>query len=123
MPEDQKALAEAKLNNELGMEQEHTKQLEAAYAHDNTNKSTRPAIALGSFHIVAFVSLAFVVGLYADITLPDWPLLATILAPFVLWVNTYMNARKQEKIARYNVATGNPAVSAIASAIQAWRSK
>lgn len=121
LPAEQQAIASKRLDVELGMEQEHTKQIEAAYAHDSSGASTRPAIAKGSFNVVALVSLAFVVGLYADIELPDWPLMATILAPFVLWVNTYMNARKQEKIARYNVATGNPALGTIASIIQAFK--
>jgi hypothetical protein len=39
----------------------------------------------------------------------------------VLWANTYMNARKEEKIARYNVASGHPAVSGLAALVQQFR--
>lgn len=119
-PEQQQS-ANSKLAHELGMEQEHTKQIEAAFAHDNTNNSTRPYIALQSVRVVAFLTITYMAQRFWGDTTFTWQEILAMCAPFVLWANTYMNARRDEKIARYNVSSGHPAISGLASLVQQFK--
>lgn len=121
LPADQQAMASKRLDTELGMEREHTAQIQAAFAHDNTNNSTRPYIALQSVRVVAFLTIAYMVQRFWGEDVFTWQEILAMCAPFVLWANTYMNARKAEKIARYNVASGHPAVSGLAALVQQFR--
>jgi|TARA_R110000796_G_scaffold103060_2_gene212147 anti-sigma-K factor RskA len=110
LPEAQRAAVDNRLEHKLGMEKEHTNQIKDAYAHDNTGNSTRPHIAMVSVYAYLAVALAMATKIFLETGLPDWTLVAAVMAPPVLWANTYMNARKQEKLARYNAANGHPTV-------------
>tara|TARA_R110000803_G_scaffold60111_1_gene119183 strand:+ start:249 stop:773 length:525 start_codon:yes stop_codon:yes gene_type:complete len=110
LPEAQRAAADNRLEHKLGMEKEHSSQIKAAYAHDNSGNSTRPHIAIVSVYTYLAVAISMATKIFLETGLPDWSLVAAVMAPPVLWANTYMNARKQEKLARYNAANGHPTV-------------
>lgn len=122
LPADKKAAVDAQLAHELGMEQEHTAQIQALAEADMSGASTRPHIALVSCWTVTVISIAYLGLLMLDKALPDWSVVAAIVAPFILWVNTYMNARSKEKRTRYAVTHGQSAnLSGLTSIIEAFK--
>jgi len=109
LPPEKQVQVNKQLQIELGFEQEHTKQIEAAYEHDNSGSSTRPKIAMISCYVCAITAIAFLGLLFLGKSVPDWTVIAAVLSPFILWVNTYINARTKDKRTRYAVAAGQPA--------------
>ena len=118
--EDQ-ASVDRDLAHKLGMEKEHTSQLTAAYAHDNSGKSTRPMIAEGSFYMVCLITIAFLFQGFGNQHQFTWQEMVAMAAPFVTWAGVYMNVRKTEKIARYNTSVGHPAMGLISGVIGAFK--
>lgn len=117
----EKAHVDKRLDHELGMEKERTSQLQAAWEHDSSGASTRPYIAKQSFHVVAALTFIYVGTAAINQQVLSWEQMAVILSPYVAWAGHYMGLRAKEKIARYNTATGNPALGAIASIVSSFK--
>lgn len=101
---------------DVQIEQHHSLQamLQAEQASTHT---TRPRIALGAFHLVAFVSIvaislwAYAVAikdeeLVAAVT-DGWPFVAAVVGPFVTLLWAYFGVLKQEQRNRMNAANGS----------------
>lgn len=113
---------------DVQIEQHHSLQamLQAEQASTHT---TRPRIALGAFHLVAFVSIvaislwAYAIGagdeeMVTAVT-DGWPFVAAVVGPFVTLLWAYFGVLKQEQRNRLNAANGSTggALSSIISQI------
>jgi hypothetical protein len=103
---------------DVQIEAHHTLQamLRAEQASTHT---TRPQIALGSFRLVAFVTIV-VVSLWAyavaiqneklvAAVVDGWPFVAAVIAPFVTLLWAYFGILKNEQRNRLNAANGSTA--------------
>jgi hypothetical protein len=85
-------------------------------------QSTRPAIALKAFYLVAIISMLVVLmWCYAVINkdtilvkeiMDGWVWVGAIVAPFVLWLNRYFGIISTENNAKLNASNGLQAQSA-----------
>ena len=113
---------------DVQIEQHHSLQamLQAEQASTHT---TRPRIALGASHLVAFVSIvaislwAYAIGagdeeMVTAVT-DGWPFVAAVVGPFVTLLWAYFGVLKQEQRNRLNAANGSTsgALSSIISQI------
>lgn len=108
--------------------------MRAAINADKDNPhTTRPKIALGSFHLVAFVTLT-VVSMWAVAVLrgdaamvkeivAGWPWLVAIIAPFVGFLNAYFGILRKEKADKLAAGTGQAPSSGIARVISGFFKK
>lgn len=89
--------------------------------------STRPKIALGSFYLVAFVSvLVVLIWSYAVVTgnvdmvktvTDGWAWLSVLIAPFVGFLANYFGVLKSEHRDRLNATIGAPTPPSVLSSI------
>jgi len=127
LPPDQRARL---LGREFDVQIEQHHSLQAMLnAEQNSTHTTRPRIALGAFHLVAFVSIvAISLWAYAVAVKDDelvaavtdgWPFVAAVVGPFVTLLWAYFGVLKQEQRNRLNAANGSTsgAMSSIISQI------
>lgn len=118
-PEQQAGVLDKEFDVDIARIQEKHATVRAMLEHDANNpQSTRPQIALGSFWVVAFVTvvsvLAWVYGVItgqADIVQAvqeGWPLLLAGVAPLVTVLHRYFGAIRNEHRQRMAAATGQP---------------
>ena len=98
---------------DVQLEQHHTLQA-MLQAEQCSTHTTRPRIALGAFHLVAFVSIvAISLWAYAVAVKDDelvaavtdgWPFIAAVVGPFVTLLWAYFGILKQEQRNRMNAA-------------------
>lgn len=113
---------------DVQIEQHHTLQA-MLKAEQTSTHTTRPRIALGAFHLVAFVSIvaislwAYAIGagdeeMVTAVT-DGWPFVAAVVGPFVTLLWAYFGVLKQEQRNRLNAANGSTsgALSSIISQI------
>lgn len=116
---DQQAAADNRLELELGLKQEDTKQLQALAEVDMAGASTRPKIASDMSKLLIAEILLFTVFIFwvliqegteglAGLT-ELWMVFGILTATPVGVVMTYFNARSKEKRTRYAVAHGQSA--------------
>ncbi len=134
LPEAAKAEVDGQLAHELGMEQQHTAQLQALAEADaaGPGASTRPKIAHQMAWLLTIITLLFTAFLFVVLSTDGvagldklsalWPVFGVLTATPVTVVVTYFNARGKEKRTRYAVAHGQPAaLSGIAALVSAIR--
>lgn len=113
---------------DVQIEQHHTLQA-MLQAEQSSQHTTRPRIALGSFQLVAFVSIvaislwAYAVAIKDDelvaAVTDGWPFVAAVVGPFVTLLWAYFGVLKQEQRNRLNAVNGSTggALSSIISNI------
>lgn len=134
LPEPAKAVVEAEMQHQLGMEQQHTAQLQALAIADaaGPGASTRPAIAASMSWLLIIETLLFTAFLFMVLITDGvagldklsglWVVFGVLTGTPVTVILTYFNARKTEKRTRYAVAHGQSAnLSGFASLIGAIR--
>ena len=115
LPPDQRAQLLSR-EFDVQVEQHHTLQT-MLLAEQSSQHTTRPRIALGAFHLVAFVTIvsaslwAYAVaardsGLVAAVT-DGWPFVAAMISPFVTLLWAYFGVLKHEQRAKLNAANGS----------------
>lgn len=127
LPPDQRAQL---LGREFDVQIEQHHSLQAMLqAEQSSTHTTRPRIALGAFHLVAFVSIVSIsLWAYAiaagDSSMVEkvtggWPFVAAVVGPFVTLLWAYFGVLKQEQRNRLNAANGSTSggLSAIISNI------
>jgi len=127
LPPDQRAQL---LGREFDVQIEQHHSLQAMLqAEQSSTHTTRPRIALGAFHLVAFVSIvAISLWAYAiaagdeemvTAVTDGWPFVAAVVGPFVTLLWAYFGVLKQEQRNRLNAANGSTsgALSSIISQI------
>lgn len=103
---------------DVQIEEHHTLQA-MLQAEQGSTHTTRPRIALGSFQLVAFVTVV-VVSLWAyavaieneklvAAVVDGWPFVAAVIAPFVTLLWAYFGVLKNEQRNRLNAANGSTA--------------
>lgn len=101
---------------DVQIEEHHTLQA-MLQAEQSSTHTTRPRIALGSFHLVAFVTIV-VVSLWAyavaieneklvAAVVDGWPFVTAVVGPFVTLLWAYFGVLKQEQGNRLNAANGS----------------
>ncbi len=116
-PEQQSAIMNKQFDVDITQIQESGSTLRTMLEADANNPhSTRPYIAKHSFHLLAVISSAIVVGwLYAvvlekdklvDSIVAGWPFVAAIVAPFVALLRSYFGMLKTESKNRLDAAGG-----------------
>jgi len=117
LPEDQRQkVLEAQIDLEATEVKENTEVVRALAEVDAAGASTRPHIAVGSFYLVALVTLLVAAGVTytvitggftdADKVLQLGVGVAALLSPFIVWVNRYFGLRTREKESKAAVAMG-----------------
>lgn len=118
LPADQRAnIMSKEFDVDLTWIKEGNETLRTMLKHDAENPhSTRPAIALGAFRVVAFVCVSVVsVWAIAVLTGKDemveavtggWPFVAAVIAPLVTLLWAYFGVLKQEHKNKLNAAGG-----------------
>lgn len=101
---------------DVQIEQHHTLQA-MLQAEQSSTHTTRPRIALGAFHLVAFVSIVAISLWGYAIAAGDenmvekvtdgWPFVAAVVGPFVTLLWAYFGVLKQEQRNRLNAANGS----------------
>ena len=127
LPPDQRAQLMGR-EFDVQIEEHHTLQA-MLQAEQGSTHTTRPRIALGSFQLVAFVTVV-VVSLWAyavaieneklvAAVVDGWPFVAAVIAPFVTLLWAYFGVLKNEQRNRLNAANGSTAgtLSGIISSI------
>lgn len=127
LPPDQRAQL---LGREFDVQIERHHTLQAMLqAEQSSTHTTRPRIALGAFHLVAFVSIvAISLWAYAiaagdsamvEKVTDGWSFVAAVVGPFVTLLWAYFGVLKQEQRNRLNAANGSTSggLSAIISNI------
>lgn len=97
---------------------------------DNESKSThttRPYIAKGSFHVVAFaIIMAVSIWSYGVImndvaivktVMDGWPFMLALIGPLVALLNAYFGVLRNESKERINAASGNNKTTGILGAV------
>lgn len=129
--EQQASIMEKEFDVEITQIQESYSTVRAALESDAKNpQSTRPYIAKGSFHVVAFVLVVTIcTWCYGVITADElmvktivegWPFIIAILGPLVTLLWAYFGILKQEhknKLDAANGASTPPGIAGILSAI------
>lgn len=127
---DQKALV---LNKEFEVELTQIKESNATLramlqADAASTQTTRPKMALGSFYIVAAVTLSIAAGWLYAVYLSDdplggivdgWPFVLALVAPFTTLMHAYFGVLKQEHKNRLDAGTGNSTPTGLAGIISA----
>lgn len=115
LPPDQRAQL---LGREFDVQIEQHHSLQAMLqAEQSSTHTTRPRIALGAFHLVAFVSIVaislwgYAIGagdeeMVTAVT-DGWPFVAAVVGPFVTLLWAYFGVLKQEQRNRLNAANGS----------------
>lgn len=117
LPPDQRAQLMGR-EFDVQIEEHHTLQA-MLQAEQGSTQTTRPRIALGSFQLVAFVTVV-VVSLWAyavaieneklvAAVVDGWPFVAAVIAPFVTLLWAYFGVLKNEQRNRLNAANGSTA--------------
>lgn len=117
LPPDQRAQLMGR-EFDVQIEEHHTLQA-MLQAEQGSTHTTRPRIALGSFQLVAFVTVV-VVSLWAyavaieneklvAAVVDGWPFVAAVIAPFVTLLWAYFGVLKNEQRNRLNAANGSTA--------------
>lgn len=113
---------------DVQIEQHHTLQA-MLQAEQSSQHTTRPRIALGAFHLVAFVSIvaislwAYAIGagdeeMVTAVT-DGWPFVAAVVGPFVTLLWAYFGVLKQEQKNRLDAAGNRSASSGFSGLINA----
>ncbi len=125
LPPDQKAdVMKKEFDVDLIQIKESNETLRVMLDSDANNPhSTRPYIAKGSFHVVAFAIVTVVsVWAYGVLVSDDsmiktvvegWPWLLAVLAPLVVLLHAYFGVLKQEHKNKLDAATGGSATGGI----------
>lgn len=100
--------------------------LQIMLENDN-GESTRPAIAMGAFRVIAFCNIAIVSlwfwgvvdgkPLMVDSIVAGWPLIASINAPLVVVLRSYFGNLVKEKQNKLHAAGGHPPTAGIIGSI------
>mgnify|MGYP001615853752 CR=1 FL=1 len=109
------------LNREFDVEittikEEHSTVRTMLEAEQNSAHTTRPKIALGAFHVIAY-SVVFTVSLWSyavytenaemvETIMDGWPFVLGVVAPLVTLLNSYFGVLKQEQRDRLNAING-----------------
>ncbi len=111
-PEQQAAILEKQFDVDVTqIKESHDTVRTMLTADAASTHTTRPHMALGSFYLVAFVTVVIVLGwLYAVSKSADplkeitdgWPFILALLGPFVTLMHAYFGVLKQEHRARLN---------------------
>ena len=115
LPPDQRAQL---LGREFDVQVEQHRSLQAMLrAEQASTHTTRPRIAMLSFHLVAFVSIVAILLWACAIAAGDesmvtavtegWPFVAALVGPFVTLLWAYFGVLKQEQRNRLNAANGS----------------
>jgi hypothetical protein len=90
--------------------------------------TTRPKIALGAFHVVAYAEIvAISIWAYAVINSDDplksvtdgWAFIVAVTLPFVGLLNAYFGILKNEQADKLNASQGNPTRSGLSGIVSA----
>ena len=117
LPPDQRAQL---MGREFDVQIEHHHTLQAMLqAEQGCSHTTRPRIALGSFHLVAFVTIvaillwAYAIAIESEklvaAVVDGWPFVAAVIAPFVTLLWAYFGVLKNEQRNRLNAVNGSTA--------------
>lgn len=116
------------LEREFDVEVQKHQTLQAMLTADATSPhTTRPYIAKGAFHVIAFVTLA-AVGAWAygvltgdaelvSVVMTGYPFLLSVVGPLVTLLWAYFGVLKTEQKNKLSAATGNPLQGGIATLI------
>lgn len=106
------------MSKRYDVQMEELKSIQAMLAADErSTQTTRPYIAMQSFHLLALVTVGLIVGiLYAVWKTSDplphlvdaWPLIVSLLAPFVVVLRAYFGMLTHEHRNRLDCAVGRP---------------
>ncbi len=132
LPAAEKAAVVAKLENQLGMEKEHTSQMEILAKADGVGSSTRPAIAMMMAWVMVLEITAFTGFMFYVISVEGvaglkalgevWVVFGVLTGTPVAILLNYFNIRTKEKRTRYAVAHGQSAnLSGIGALISAFK--
>ena len=102
---------------DLEREREHTEQIRILEEMNRHGSSTRPEIARGSFHVMAFVTIVIVSGITYEFATNGLESaehmvtiglgMASLMGPFTAVVWRYFGVRTDEKTLRLAVGTGH----------------
>lgn len=117
-PEQKAAVMEKEFDVEITQIQESNSTLRAMLESDAQNPhSTRPYIAKGSFHVVAFtVIVAVSIWAYGVLienielvksVMDGWPFILSVIAPLITLLWAYFGILKQEHKNKLNAVTGS----------------
>lgn len=126
LPADQRArVMEKEFDVDLTQIRQSNETVRAMLESDAKNQhTTRPYIAKGAFHVIAFAVVLVVAtwsygviagrdGLVESVT-GGWPFVLSVIGPFVVLLHAYFGVLKTEQKNRLNAASGNSTPSGIA---------